>query len=419
MTRLSFRTRVLLYLVLFAVVPSSLLMLGGASIVSATLPLISSGGAWDSVAASGKRTVGALRNAPLSAAQRAILTAHEQQLDESLTQARRFRYVADRLVVLVATVALLGSLLLALIASRVAGHLSRQLSRPLRELVGWTELIAKGQRLPEGPPRRGAPEFEMLRRRMREMADALEQARMTERESQRLEAFRETARRVAHELKNPLTPIRFAVERLRRDAPASLSEPVEVLATESRRLEEMARSFAQFGRLPEGPAAEIDVGELARYSARATVPDSVPLTLTVEEGLPMVRGHYDALARALSNVLINAVDACHDGGSVDVHVGREVSMDADRDSVVIQVHDRGCGIDAAQLARIWDPYVTTKPGGTGLGLAIARQTILAHGGAVEAMSTPEGGTTIRLLIPVDGAGAAMSARRDSEALQGG
>ncbi|MDQ6888385.1 MAG: HAMP domain-containing histidine kinase [Gemmatimonadota bacterium] len=419
MTRLSFRTRVLLYLVLFAVVPSSLLMLGGASIVSATLPLISSGGAWDSVATSGKRTVGALKTAPLTREQRAILAAHEQELDESLTQARRFRYVADRLVVLVATVALLGSLLLALIASRVAGHLSRQLSRPLRELVGWTELIGKGQRLPEGPPRRGAPEFEMLRRRMRKMADALEQARMTERESQRLEAFRETARRVAHELKNPLTPIRFAVERLRRDAPAALAEPVEVLATESRRLEEMARSFAQFGRLPEGPVAEIDVGELARYSARATVPESVPLALTVEEELPMVTGHYDALSRALSNVLINAVDACQDGGSVDVHVGRAATMEGGREAVVIQVHDGGCGIDAAQLARIWDPYVTTKPGGTGLGLAIVRQTLLAHGGAVEATSTREGGTTIRLVIPVNGAEPHVATRGNSELLQRG
>jgi len=194
---------------------------------------------------------------------------------------------------------------------------------------------------------------------------------------------------------------------------------VEVLATESRRLEEMARSFAQFGRLPEGPVAEIDVGELARYSARATVPESVPLALTVEEELPMVRGHYDALSRALSNVLINAVDACQDGGSVEVHVGRAATMEGDREAVVIQVHDGGCGIEAAQLARIWDPYVTTKPGGTGLGLAIARQTLVAHGGAVEATSTREGGTTIRLVIPVNGAEPRVAARGSSELLQRG
>ena len=85
-------------------------------------------------------------------------------------------------------------------------------------------------------------------------------------------ALRESARQVAHELKNPLTPIRFAVERLRRDAPPELAETVEVLAIESQRLEAMARSFAQFGRLPEGPRAEVDVGELVRYTARATIP---------------------------------------------------------------------------------------------------------------------------------------------------
>src|SRR5205823_917285 len=78
-------------------------------------------------------------------------------------------------------------------------------------------------------------------------------------EAERLSALRETARQVAHELKNPLTPIRFAVERLRREAPPSMQESVDVLAAESARLEELARSFAQFGRLPEGPRAPVDL----------------------------------------------------------------------------------------------------------------------------------------------------------------
>src|SRR5207342_2074402 len=99
-----------------------------------------------------------------------------------------------------------------------------------------------------------------------------ETARARELEAERASALRESARQVAHELKNPLTPIRFAVERLRRDTPPELAETVEVLSIESQRLDEMARSFAQFGRLPEGPRAEVDMGELARYTARATIP---------------------------------------------------------------------------------------------------------------------------------------------------
>ena len=135
----------------------------------------------------------------------------------------------------------------------------------------WTELIARGRPLPEGPPRRGAPEFETLRRRMRKMASALAAARERELEAERLEAFRETARRVAHELKNPLTPIRLAVASLRRatGGDTRLNEYIEVLETESRRLELMARSFAQFGTLPEGTAADVDLVELARAVAHS------------------------------------------------------------------------------------------------------------------------------------------------------
>src|SRR5205823_7750202 len=171
-------------------------------------------------------------------------------------------YVYRQSAVLAFGGAVFSFIILAVLASRIAGHLSRNMSRPLQERVGWTERIGRAEPLPEGPPRKGAPEFELLRQRMRDMSRELEMGRTRALEAERSAALRETARQVAHELKNPLTPIRFAVERLRRDAPAHLAETVDVLAVESQRLEELARSFAQFGRLPEGPRAEVDLGEL-------------------------------------------------------------------------------------------------------------------------------------------------------------
>jgi signal transduction histidine kinase len=286
-----------------------------------------------------------------------------------------------------------------IVASRIAGHLSRQLSRPLQELVGWTEQIARGEGVPAGPARRGAPEFEMLRQRMRRMAREITQGRARAIEAERLGAFRETARQVAHELKNPLTPIRFAVERLKRDVAPELRETVEVLAVESARLEAMAKSFAQFGRLPEGPPSEIELGDMVRYAATVTVPPTVSLSLHIEDGLPLIRGHHDALARALSNVLINAVEACRENGTIAVRVGR-TQLDG-REAAEIVVRDTGCGIPEEHLARIWEPYVTHKAGGTGLGLAIARQTIVAHRGEVAATSAVGAGTEIRFILPVD------------------
>lgn len=408
---LGFRARLSAILFGFAVVPTVVLTVLWATAMGMAIPFFSASPAWDRVAATGERAIAAARSAPLDARQAAAVTAHQQELQASLEQALRFRYIGQRAVPVVVFVSLVVVGILILLASRVGGHLSRQLGRPLAELVEWTERIGRGEPLPEGLVRRGAPEFETLRQRMREMSHELEEGRRRAIESERAEAFRETARQVAHELKNPLTPIRFAVERLRRDAPPELAESVEVLAIESKRLEEMAKSFAQFGRLPEGPRALVDLGDLVRYTARATVPGDVRLTVHVEDGAPMIAGHHDALARALSNVLINAVEACQRGGEITVRVGRAPRAEGDegeQEEVVVSVRDTGCGMPQERLERIWEPYVTYKQGGTGLGLAIARQTVDAHGGTVEAESAPGAGTEIRFRLPV-GAGVAAAA----------
>jgi len=404
--RIGFRGRLLFILLAFALIPSILISVAWNATGSFVLPLVTGTAAWDSVAFTGERAITAVRSAPLTEQQRSAVDAHERTLHRSLVNSRQADFVLRQGAKVLALSTLAAVLVIGVVASRVAGHLSRNLSRPLQELVGWTERIGRREPLPITPPRRGAPEFEVLRRRMRDMAAELETARARELEAERASALRESARQVAHELKNPLTPIRFAVDRLRREAPADLAETVEVLGIESARLEEMARSFAQFGRLPEGPRALVDVGELARYTARATIPPNMESQVDIEDAVPMIDGHHDALARALSNVMLNAVDACRqcgkdgDGGRIDVRVRR--APVADRDAVEIAVRDTGCGIAPEKLSRIWDPYVTSKPGGTGLGLAIARQTVLAHDGTVTAESTPGRGTEVRFVLPVNG-----------------
>jgi len=108
-------------------------------------------------------------------------------------------------------------------------------------------------------------------------------------------------------------------------------------------------------------------------------------------------GHHDALAAAVSNVILNAIDASSGSGRIVVEATR--SRKDGRDVVRIDVSDDGEGIHPDEIGRIWDPYVTHKPGGTGLGLAIARQAVLAHDGTVEAESTLGKGTRIRFILP--------------------
>ena len=429
MNQLRFRTRLVLILSLFAIVPALVLTLLWSGTVSTVLPFVTGQSAWDSVAASGEKAIAAARQAPLTASQKRAIDAHERELRTSVEQARRYSFLAERTVRVIAAAGVLALLILTGAASRVAGHLSRQLSRPLDELVRWTDLIGHGEPLPPPPEPtivsrakkngddgpmiqvttsrvRGAPEFETLRRSMREMVSELEHGRQQAVEAERLHAFRESARRVAHEIKNPLTPIRFALARLRGQAPPALQEDVDVIAVESERLDRMAKSFAEFGRLPEGPPSEVDMGELVRYTARSCVPPGIALDLQIDENLPHVHGHNGALAGALSNVLLNAVDASGSKGRITV-TARMAKLGG-RDAVRISVADNGKGIAADSLERIWEPYVTNKPGGTGLGLAIARQAIWAHDGTVNATSTLGSGTEIQFTIPANGAGAART-----------
>jgi len=391
--RLGFRSRLFLILALFAFVPSIVLTVAWGGATSRILSRVSGAAAWDSVAASGTRAMQLARNSPGTPAADAAMTRHEQELAGSVTQARRFEYLARQTGPALLAMGLILLALLTYLASRIAGHLSRQLSRPLDELIGWTAHISQGKPLPLVAKARGAPEFGVLRDRMRAMAMELEHGREAAIAAERLEAFRESARQVAHELKNPLTPIRFAIARLRRDAAPELKESLDVLSTESERLEAMARSFSQFGRLPEGPTAALDLGDLARDVARSTVPASMHLHFENEEHLPLVQGQQDALHRAFANVLINAVEASGSNGRLEVAVSRRGG------DVVVSVRDHGCGISAERLPRIWDPYVSDKTAGTGLGLAIVKQTVIAHAGRVEAESTAGVGTEIRMVFP--------------------
>ena len=176
-----------------------------------------------------------------------------------------------------------------------------------------------------------------------------------------------------------------------------------MLAIESARLEGMARSFAQFGRLPEGPRADVDVGELVRHTARTTIPPDMDVSVEVGDDVPMIQGHHDALARALSNVMLNAVDACRDGGSVGVRVRR--SNGNGRAAVELTVSDTGCGIPRKALRRLGKPFeqvqnqFSKNHAGSGLGLAISRSLLELHGGKLSIRSREGIGTVVSIRLP--------------------
>jgi len=388
----AFRQRIFVILVALTAVPTTLAVIGWAISVRAVAPAAGSSASLEEVVASTRTMLQHVDTLHLSPGARAALRRHLAQVSNSVSLARRaeaylrFYTLGFAIVVLV-----LGALVI-FASVRLAGHLSRQLSRPIDELVGWTRLIRQREPLPAGAPERGAPEFESLRQALRELAGALAAARDRELEAERLRAFREVARRVAHEIKNPLTSMRIALDQLQKTTPPSMA--VEVMTAETDRLERLAREFADFGRLPEGPQSEVDLKELLDDLARTGVPDGVRCTVAANGAPTTLIGHYDPLRRAFANLLRNAAEAMQGSGAIDV------TLRGDARGLVVQIADHGPGISADVQQRVFEPYFTTKADGTGLGLALVRQTVEAHRGTISVSETPGGGATFNLVFAI-------------------
>jgi two-component system, NtrC family, nitrogen regulation sensor histidine kinase NtrY len=386
--RLSFHQRILLILICLGAVPTAVAILGWGLTIRSASRAPGARDAIEGVAASGRLLLHTIDSTRLQPAERRALGDHANKLNTAIGQFQRadtfsrYYYAGLGLVILLLGAAFLYA------SVRFGGHLSRQLSRPIEELIGWTSHIRRMEPLPPDQPRRGAPEFAALRKALREMAVGLERARSQEIEAERLRAFRETARRVAHEMRNPLTPIRLAIAQLARSAGAEHRDTIDVLVAESDRLEQLAREFTEFGRLPEGPAAPVDFTELLSELARTTLPSTMRARLDLNPATPILPGHYDPLRRAFSNILRNAAEACDEQGEVEITAAPD-----NGGGVRIEIRDHGPGVPADIAERVFDPYFTAKAGGTGLGLALVKQTIEMHGGTIRLTETPGGGAT--------------------------
>ena len=383
-------------LVVMTVVPTVLALAGWVVSVRRLLPAAGARASTERVAATARLLLEGVDTLHLTVRERALLRHHFNEVSASVSLARRaetfLRYYTAGFAVVIL---LLGAGVL-YAAVNLAGHLSRQLSRPIDELVGWTSRIRRQEPLPIGLPSRGAPEFEALRQALRELASALATARERELEAERLRAFREVARRVAHEIKNPLTSMRIAVDQLgRTDGPMGGRAviAIQVLEAETDRLERLAKEFSEFGRLPEGPQSEVDLVELLEELGRTGVPAGVRVTVHANGGPRSLLGHYEPLRRAFSNLYRNAAEAMSGQGTIDVTVTGGGS------GLVVAIADHGPGIPAELRQRVFEPYFTTKNDGTGLGLALVRVTLEAHRGSISVGDTPGGGATFAIVFP--------------------
>jgi two-component system nitrogen regulation sensor histidine kinase NtrY len=223
--------------------------------------------------------------------------------------------------------------------------------------------------------------------------------------TERILAWGEMAQQVAHEVKNPLTPIKLGIQHIRRawadhqpEYEEILNHNVEVILEEIDRLAAVASSFSEYGApSPAGlrPLERVDVLEVAKevLDLYAAGMGATRFRLEGEGTAPPVRAREDELKEVLVNLLENARAAVHEDGDVLVKV-----RPADHD-VEIAISDNGIGIAPELLPRIFEPHFSTRSGGTGLGLAIVRRLVESWGGSVLAESVPGRGTTLRIRVP--------------------
>ncbi|HSH45590.1 MAG TPA: HAMP domain-containing sensor histidine kinase, partial [Longimicrobiales bacterium] len=289
--------------------------------------------------------------------------------------------------------------LLSLVLSVAVG---RTLARPIGELRRAASAVGRGRlrvRLPGERP----DEFGELFASFNQMVRRLRRARAQEVRTARILAWGEVARQVAHEIKNPLTPIKLSVQHLRRayrdrreEFEPILEKNVDQILVEIDHLTEIAQVFSRYGapEVEAGVTEAVDVGRVARdvFTLYRAPDRAVEYQLTVACEDCLARARPAELREVLVNLLENARGAVEEGGSVHVFVS------APNHQVVMEVRDDGVGIPPDQLPHIFEPQFSTRTSGTGLGLAIVRRLVEGWGGGVVAESEPGGGTTIRVTL---------------------
>ncbi|HEX6765628.1 MAG TPA: ATP-binding protein [Polyangiaceae bacterium] len=352
----------------------------------------------------------------------AVFGADKARFDE-LTEASEFvenyrrierRREADERGYVMMFAVLLGITILAAVG--VGSLLARTVSRRVVGLERATQKVATGD-LSVRVPEAGNDEISALARAFNRMLAEVEQSRARIEYLQRISAWQEMARRLAHEIKNPLTPIQLAVQDIHRRYEGGEAEyrklldtTLEVVEDEVGTLRRLVGEFSDFARLPHADLERADLAAFLRELAdrplladeeRRTDPEAglgetIEVKFEIPEGSAFVEMDRQMLRRVLINLVRNAMQAIGRSGGTGRVV---VTLGTDSGDLVLDVEDSGPGIPDDLREAVFDPYVTTRTDGTGLGLAIVKKIVVEHGGTISASRSALGGAKLRIRLP--------------------
>ncbi len=290
-----------------------------------------------------------------------------------------------------------------LLAVAMSFWLSTRVTRPVEKLAQAARAVAAGKWDSRVEVASGdeigelAGAFNTMTRQLLDQRDRLIQ-------TERVAAWRELARRLAHELKNPLFPLQITIENLQRakeQAPEQFEEVFRestgTLLTQLGNLKTIIGRFSDFARMPPPEMERVDLNALVRetvqlFDAQLHVPGRIPIVpcMVLDGDVAPLRADPEQLKRMLQNLLLNAIDAMPTGGTLTV---RTMSSNG---AVNLEVSDTGAGLTTEECERLFTPYYTTKQHGTGLGLAIVQSVVSDHAAKIAVESQPGRGTTFRI-----------------------
>ncbi len=224
-------------------------------------------------------------------------------------------------------------------------------------------------------------------------------------QAERQAAWGEVARRLAHEIKNPLTPIQLSAERLQHKLAAKLDEPdtqllqraTQTIVSQVAAMKNMVTEFANYARAPAARLTPLDMHQLIGEVMGLYEANSSPITLKLQAQRTWLNGDAMRLRQVIHNLLQNAHDALQQTQHRQIILATENTLDG---ALRLMVRDNGSGIPEQLLGRVFEPYMTTKQKGTGLGLAIVKKIVEEHGGKIAIENQPSGGTCVSVVLPL-------------------
>jgi two-component system nitrogen regulation sensor histidine kinase NtrY len=300
---------------------------------------------------------------------------------------------------------------------------SSRITRPVEELANGARDVASG-RWETQIDVRGSDEIGQLAGAFNEMTRTLAAQKEKLVQTERVAAWRELARRLAHELRNPLFPLQITVENLQRAralGPAQFqevfSEATATLKAELSNLNSIVGRFSDFSKMPAPQFTRVNVNEVLKNAVRLFEPQFTAVgkpAITTEyflnESLAEIDADPDLLHRAFQNLVLNALDAMPGGGTLTLR------SSGDDDTVRIEISDTGKGLTPEECSRLFTPYYTTKQLGTGLGLAIVQSVVSDHHGTISVSSEEGRGATFRIDLPKHQQNAMVKPKADSASM---